>query len=603
LAPNLSKDAPVNESTVQPAPERTDSSTLRCDQSVAKNLFFGEILEENLFPYPLMRERDRELLGMMADSIDDFLSPLKSQLKEWDRDAHQPEEFIQSLRDMGLFGLIIPEEFGGLGLSNAGYARVLSQTSRHDSSVSLTVGAHSSIGMKGILLSGNDEQKARYLPKLASGEMIAAFCLTEAGAGSDAASIRTTAVKNEDGSWTLNGEKIWITNGGIAQLYTVFAKTDSPEGKMTAFIVEAGFAGVSQGPHEDKMGIRASSTTSVVMQDVRVPAENVLGLEGKGFKVAMGILNNGRTGLGGGAVGGMKTLIQLSIAQAKDRKQFGKPIAEFGLVREKIAQMSIDCFAAESAVWMVAHYIDSGCDDYSVEAAISKVFASEAIQRCAYEALQIAAGNGFMREFPYEQIARDSRILSIFEGTNEILRLYIALSGLKDVGSSLSELKNAVGDIFNNPIKGFGLLSGYAGKRLRQTTGFGTDKLLSKLDPRLRQAADIYEKYVVELAKSGDALLRLHGKKIADEQYQLKRIGDIAIDLFVGLCTLARAHSLRQSGEQNAEYAVTIAAVFAQQAKRRMAANVRGLAHNEDALRDGLTTFLLDKGAYPWDVI
>jgi alkylation response protein AidB-like acyl-CoA dehydrogenase len=578
-------------------------ATLRTDQSPAKNLFFGEILEENLFPYPAMRERDREMLGMMTDSIDDFLAPQHADLKKWDKEAHQPAEFIQSLRDMGLFGLIIPEEQGGLGLSNAAYARVLSQTSRHDSSVSLTIGAHSSIGMKGILLSGNDEQKARYLPKLASGEMIAAFCLTESGAGSDAAAIRTTARKNADGTWTLNGEKIWITNGGIAQLYTVFAKTDSPEGKMTAFIVEAAWPGVSHGPHEDKMGIRASSTTTVAFQDVIVPAENVLGGEGKGFKVAMGILNNGRTGLGGGAVGGMKTLIQLATAQAKDRKQFGKPISEYGLVREKIAQMAIDCFASESAVWMVAHYIDSGCDDYSVEAAISKVFASEAIQRCAYESLQIAAGNGFMKEFPYEQVTRDSRILSIFEGTNEILRLYIALSGLKDVGSSLGELKNAVGAIFNNPIKGFGVLSGYASKRLRQSTGFGNDKILSKLDPRLKVAALVYEKYVVELSKAGDALLRMHGKKIADEQYQLKRIADVTIDLFVGLCTLARADALSKSDPKNGQQAVTIAAIFAQQAKRRMARNVRSMGRNEDDERDALAGFMLETGAYPWDVI
>ncbi len=541
---------------------------MRTDQSAAKNLFFGEILEENLFPYPTMCERDRELLGMMTDSIDDFLAPQHADLKKWDKEAHQPAEFIQSLRDMGLFGLIIPEENGGLGLSNAGYARVLSQTSRHDSSVSLTIGAHSSIGMKGILLSGNDEQKARYLPKLASGEMIAAFCLTESGAGSDAAAIRTTAKKNADGTWTLNGEKIWITNGGIAQ-----------------------------------MGIRASSTTTVAFQDVIVPAENVLGGEGKGFKVAMGILNNGRTGLGGGAVGGMKTLIQLATAQAKDRKQFGKPIADYGLVREKIAQMAIDCFASESAVWMVAHYIDSGCDDYSVEAAISKVFASEAIQRCAYESLQIAAGNGFMKEFPYEQVTRDSRILSIFEGTNEILRLYIALSGLKEVGSSLGELKNAVGAIFNNPIKGFGVLSGYASKRLRQSTGFGNDKILSKLDPRLKVAALVYEKYVVELSKAGDALLRMHGKKIADEQYQLKRIADVTVDLFVGLCTLARADALSKSDPKNGQQAVTIAAIFAQQAKRRMARNVRSMGRNEDDERDALAGFMLETGAYPWDVI
>jgi alkylation response protein AidB-like acyl-CoA dehydrogenase len=582
---------------------KAPAATLRTDQSVAKNLYFGEIVEENLFPYPEMRERDRELLAPMADAIDDFLAPLAHELKQWDKDAHQPEEFIQQLREMGLFSLIIPEEHGGLALSNAAYARVLAQTSRHDSSVSLTIGAHSSIGMKGVLLFGDDEQKARYLPRLASGEMIAAFCLTESGAGSDAASIRTTAKKNADGTWTLNGEKIWITNGGIAGLYTVFARTDSEAGKMTAFIVEAGWPGVAHGPHEDKMGIRASSTTTVSFADVIVPAENVLGGEGKGFKVAMSILNNGRTGLGGGAVGGMKTMIRLATAQAKDRKQFGKPIAEFGLIREKITQMMIDCFAAESAVWMVAHYIDSGCDDYSVEAAISKVFASEAIQRTAHEALQIAAGNGFMKEFPYEQVTRDSRILSIFEGTNEILRLYIALSGLKDVGASLSELKAAVGDIFNNPIKGFGVLSGYAGKRIRNRTGLGTDRILSKLDPALQPAAKIYEKYTVELAKAADELLRLHGKKIADEQYQLKRLGDITIELFVGLCTLSRADALKKAGNPHAAQAIRIAALHAQAAKRRMATHIRAMARNEDEERDALAGFALEQGVYPWDVI
>src|SRR5580658_6957941 len=380
--------------------------------SVAKNLLAGRILEEQLFPYPQLRDKDQEVLRMMVDAIDQFLAPRREDFKRWDRDAEQPAEFIQGLRDLGLFGLIIPEDEGGLGLSNAGYARVLSQTSTHDSSVSLTIGAHSSIGMKGILLFGSVEQRARYLPKLASGEMIAAFCLTEAGSGSDAASIRTRAEKGADGHWTLNGEKIWITNGGIADLYTVFARTPSEAGKITAFIVEAAWPGVSHGQHEDKMGIRASSTTTVSFADVQVPAENVLDVEGRGFKVAMAILNNGRTGLGGGAVGGMKTLIALATQQAQSRKQFAVPIAQFGLVREKISQMTLDCFAAESVVWMVAHYIDSGLEDYSVEAAISKVYASEAIQRAAYEALQIAGGNGFMREFPYEEATRDCRILS-----------------------------------------------------------------------------------------------------------------------------------------------------------------------------------------------
>ena len=571
--------------------------------SVAKNLAAGRILEDQLFPYPRMREKDREVLGAMVDAIDEFLSPQQQAFKQWDREAQQPAEFIQGLRDLGLFGLIIPEEHGGLGLSNAGYARVLAQSSSHDSSVTLTIGAHSSIGMKGILLFGTEEQKARYLPKLASGEMIAAFCLTESGAGSDAASIRTQAMQNSDGSWTLSGEKIWITNGGIADLYTVFARTASSSGKITAFIVEAKWPGVSHGHHEDKMGIRASSTTTVNFADVRVPAENVLDAEGKGFKVAMAILNNGRTGLGGGAVGGMKVLLAMSVAQAQERKQFNTPIAQFGLIREKLSQMTLDCFAAESVVWMVAHYIDSGVEDYSVEAAISKVFASEALQRSAYEALQIAAGSGFMREYPYEQITRDCRILTIFEGTNEVLRLYIALSALKDLGKSFGELKAAVDDIFNNPIKGFGVMSDYAERRITHATGVGRDKITTPLPASLREAAVIYERYTVEHSKACDFLLRKFGKSIADQQHALKRVADISMDLFVGLCVLSRAASLAKVGGPQAEQASVIAGVFAQQAKRRMANNIRRIERNEDEEMDGLAGFILDKGSYPWDVI
>ena len=577
--------------------------SVHLDESAAKQLFFGNILDEHLFPYPQIAERDREMLGAMTDAIDQFLKDKTADLKEYDRNAEQPEEFIQALRDMGLFGLIIPEEYGGLALSNGAYARVLGQTSSHDTSVSLTIGAHSSIGMKGLLLCGNDEQKQRYLPKLATGELIAAFCLTESGAGSDAAAIRTKATRNDDGSWVLNGEKIWITNGGIAGFYTVFAKTDTPEGKVTAFIVEAGWKGVEHGPHEDKMGIRASSTTTVSFSDVHVPADNVLGSVGKGFKVAMSILNSGRTGLGGGAVGGIKALIKMASAQAKDRKQFDKPIAEFGLVREKIAQMTVDCFAAESTVWMVAHMIDSGCTDYSVEAAISKVFASEAVQKASYEALQIAAGNGYMREFPYEQITRDTRILSIFEGTNEILRLYIALSGLKGVGTGLGELKAAVGDIFNDPIKGFGVLGEYTSRRMREATGYGTDKIKYVLEPALQKYAAIYEKYAVELSKASDQLLRQHGKAIADQQHAQKRIADITIDLFVGLCVLSRADSMLKQKHPSAAQAVDIAGLFSRQARRRMARNRRGFEHNEDAVTERLAANILERGSYAWDVI
>ena len=582
----------------------TTPSNLLTDLSVAKQLLFGNVLEENLFPYPVINERDREVLGMIVESVDRFLEGKEAEFARWDRDGRQPDEFVQSLRELGLFGLIIPEEFGGLGLSNAAYARVLGQTSSYDSSVSLTIGAHSSIGMKGLLLFGNAEQKARYLPRLATGEMIAAFCLTEAGAGSDAAAIRTAATRNADGSFTLNGEKLWITNGGIAGFYTVFARTDGPEGKVTAFLVEAAWPGVSHGKHEDKMGIRASCTTTVAFNDVQVPAGNVLGAVGKGFKVAMGILNNGRTGLGGGAVGGMKSLIRRSIAQAQQRRQFDRPIAEYGLVREKIAQMTVECFAAESAVWMVAHYIDSGCEDYSVEAAITKVFASEAMQRTAYESLQIAGGSGYMREMPYEQFVRDARILPIFEGTNEILRLYIALSSLKDVGASLKELQSAVSSIFNDPIKGFGVLSGYAERRFARATGLGAAiKVSTPVAPQLRALVDIYESYARATARVAEAVLRKYGKGISGQQHAQRRVADLMIDLFVGLCVVSRADSIIRSDPASAAQVIDIAKIFTHQARRRMVRNVRGLEHNEDQAIEALASSVIEAGRYRWDVL
>ena len=571
--------------------------------SPAKALFVGDIVKSSFMPFPAIDANETETLAMVVEAVDRFLQDKQGDFSDWDRLGEQPEAFVQSLRELGLFGLIIPEEFDGIGLSNAGYARVLAQSSRHDSSTSLTIGAHSSIGMKGLLLFGTEQQKQRYLPKLASGEMIAAFCLTESGAGSDAGSIKTKAVKQADGSWLLSGEKIWITNGGIADFYTVFARTDLDGGKISAFLVERAWPGVSTGVKEDKLGIRASSTTSVNFAEVKVPPENLLGEVGKGFKIAMSILNNGRTGLGGGAVGGMKTCIALAAKQAKERKQFGRSIAEFGLIKQKIADMTVDCFAAESAVWMVAHYIDSGCTDYSTEAAISKVFASEAMLRAANESLQIAAGNGYMKEFPYERILRDARILTIFEGTSEILRLFIALSGMKDAGKLLRELKSVADDVFNSPIKGFGLLAEYAGRRFTQLTSLGQDRIIGAVPQELQDDALIYEKYTLELARLADVLLRRHGKHIVDKQLALKRVADVAIDLFVGLCVLSRVSAMPADDSEQYRQAVSLAKLFSQQAKRRMNRNLRAVLRNEDEAAKSLADFIFKKEGYPWDVL
>src|SRR5512147_381222 len=432
--------------------------------SFVQSMCMGQILEEIVLPFPEMKKAEKETLEQVLASVDQLLGPRQKEFREWDARGEMPAAFIEELKGFGLFGLVIPEEFGGMGFGTAAYSRVLQQIATHDGSVALTVGAHSSIGMRGVLLFGTEEQRKKWLPRLATGELIAAFCLTEPGAGSDAAAVRTTAVRDGN-DWILNGEKLWITNGGIAQFFTVFAKTPVPgEGKaqMTAFIVTSDMKGVSHGPHEDKMGIRASSTTTVRFEDVRLGPEHVLGGVGKGFKNAMRILNSGRTGLGGGCVGGMRRLIAAAAKQAKERKQFGRPISEFGLIKQKVGEMVADEYAAESVVSMVSGLIDQGYQDYAVEAAISKVYATEALWRTADEALQIAGGNGYMREFPYERALRDSRINRIFEGTNDILRLFIALTAMNDVGMQLKELAQSVRGALADPIKGFGVLSEYA---------------------------------------------------------------------------------------------------------------------------------------------
>lgn len=575
----------------------------RGDASVAKGLFLGELRDQYVFPFPNIQAEERETLQMMIESIDRFMTPKEKEYRQYDEEGVQPDEYVEELKALGLFSLIIPTEYDGLGLSNSAYSRVLQQTSRYDASTSLTIGAHSSIGLKALLLFGTDEQKAKYLPRLATGEMIAAFCLTESSSGSDAASIKTKAVKNADGSFSLNGEKIWITNGGTAEFFTVFAATESDGGKITAFIVERSFAGVSSGPKEDKMGIRASCTTTVRFDNVRVPAECVLGEEGKGFKVAMAVLNNGRTGLGGGCVGAMKRLIELSVQQSTQRKQFGKSISEFQLIKEKIGNMTTLCFAAESVVSVVGHLIDSKVEDFSVEAAMSKVFVSEALWQVADEALQIAGGNGFMKEFPYERVVRDSRINRIFEGTNEILRLFIGLSGMKDAGDQLKDVAKSLSGIFNHPIKGFGVLSGYASRKIGQYTPLGR-QTLTHVHPSLSNEAALLEQGVAKLAQSVEVVLRAHGKGIIGQQLVTKRLSDSAMELFVGMCVLARVTSLvSEKGVASAADELRIARVFSHNASVKVSGWLKALGDNQDKDLCALADSILESGRFSWDVL
>ena len=573
--------------------------------SFMRSLCMGQIEQDVLFPFPVMSPDQKEMLHEIAGALEDLLGPRADDFRKWDVDGDMPAEFLEELKEFGMFGLIIPEEHGGMALGNMAYSRTLQEVGRYDASVAVTIGAHSSIGMRGLLLFGTEEQKSHYMPRLASGELVAAFCLTESGAGSDAAAIKTTAVRQGD-DWVLNGNKLWITNGGFADFFTVFARTasENEHGKMTAFIVTRDMEGVSTGPHEDKMGLRANPTTNVLFDNVHVPAGNVLGEPGMGFKVAMQILNSGRTGLGGGSVGGMKRLIGLATGQANERKTFGQPISSYGLIKEKVGQMVVDCYTSEAVVTMVGGLVDGGYQEYAVEAAISKVYSTECLSRTADEALQIAGGNGYMREYPYERIVRDCRINRIFEGTNEILRLFIALTAMNDVAGQLKELSSSMKDVFSEPIKGFGVLSDYARKHAQLRTGRGGASKLQNLHEAIQPQAEAFEKDTRYLAQATDRILRKHGKNIIGKQFATKRLADIMVDLFVMACTLSRVQaSIDANGAEKASKEIEILRVFTREARVRIKRNFRRIDNNEDEPLKALADDAFQTERYRWDTI
>jgi alkylation response protein AidB-like acyl-CoA dehydrogenase len=342
----------------------------------------------------------------------------------------------------------------------------------------------------------------------------------------------------------------------------------------------------------------------VLFDDVHVPAENVLGEIGLGFKVAMQILNSGRTGLGGGSVGAMKHLIEAATKQANERKTFGQPISSYGLIKEKVGQMVVDCYTSEAVVTMVGGLVDGGYKEYAVEAAISKVYSTECLTRAADEALQIAGGNGFMREYPYERIVRDCRINRIFEGTNEILRLFIALTAINDVASQLKDLAAFMKGKLNDPIKGFGVLSDWTRKQAQLKTGRGGSPKLEGLDEAIQPQAEIFDKKTRNLAQATDRILRKHGKNIIGKQFATKRLADIMIDLFVMACTLSRVQaSIDANGLEKAQQEIEILQVFTREARIRIKRNFRRIDNNEDELLKALAIDAFEVERYRWDTI
>ena len=559
--------------------------------SPLRALMAGQVPEDTVFPFPEISADERETMSAFLDSFRAFARDNIDSARI-EREHRISEEVVSGLAALGTFGMTIPEDYGGYGFSTSAYCRVMEEVGTIDASLAILIGAHLSIGLKGLLLFGTEEQKGRWLPKLASGEMLAAFALTEPEAGSDAASIRTTAdYDDKTGTFVLNGTKHWISNGGFAQFFTVFARDVKLAGvdahrAITAFIVTKDLGGVVPGKEEKKLGLKGSSTTPVELQNVRVPAGNVLGERGKGFKIAVEVLNTGRTSLAAGCVGGSKAMIRRAAEHATQRRQFGTRIADFEMIRGKFARMMANTYAIESLVYLTAGLVDRGLPDYALEGATCKILGTEAVWQTINDALQIAGGNGFMEEYPYEKALRDSRINMIFEGTNEILRVLVALSGMRDVGEDLKE----VGKALKAPLSSRGILSDYAARKIRSVA----PARLTRAAAELAQEAEIVTRYTAAASNVLERVLRKHGKSVVEREYQQERAANVFMDLYASLAVLSRATSaVAAKGSEKAAGEVRLARAFVQGAKYRIVGQLKDMDRNigdSEDTRDALHT-------------
>jgi acyl-CoA dehydrogenase family protein 9 len=559
--------------------------------SFTRGLFTGVIHDSLLFPYPPSLDRRdpdearvvRRLIDGLRAMRGGLIDPARS-----DEEETIPEATITAFAELGMLGLTIPREYGGLGLSSTAYARVFTELSTMDASLGVLVGVHCGLGSKAIVLFGSDEQKERYLPMLARGDTLAAYALTEPQTGSDAQHIVTRAARSGDGAhWVLNGEKLWIGNGHRAGVIATFAQTDVERRgrtvqRPTAFIIRPDMPGFRVVETVRKMGIRGSTQARLAYEDLSVPADHVLGEVGKGFTVAVHVLNGGRLTLAAGCTGASKQVLGEMARYAEQRVQFGSPIAAFEITQRKFATIAADCYAADAMLGLLATAMDRGDSDSSLEAACAKVFCSELVWRATDELVQVAGGRGFVKPYPYERMLRDARINRIFEGTNEILRLFIALNGIEEPAAYLGEVAAAL----RSPLKNLGLVGGYAASRLRGVVG-GSADLEVKLDDRLDEHRKYLEKHVGELKEATDRAIVKHRKQIVDRQLVIERLANMAIELYATAAVKSRTQSLiDEHGVEGCERELALCDLFCVEAGRRFRSQRIALDGREEDVDD-----------------
>ncbi|MEI8366122.1 MAG: acyl-CoA dehydrogenase family protein [Parachlamydiaceae bacterium] len=510
---------------------------------IGKQLFSGIFAQEQAFPFPRIPEKDQQQIKGFLEQVQHFTDTAIDPIAI-DRQAEIPHSVIKGLGQLGVLGMSVPKEFGGLGLSQYVYCKAVEIVAGRCGSTALFINAHQSVGLKALELFGTKEQKARWLAPLARGEQLAAFSLTEPNAGSDAAGIETRAVFDPTKNvYRITGKKQWTTNGGVAKVLTVMAKTevDTPQGKqdkITAFLVTPDMKGFHVTAKAlEKVGMRGSWTANLEFCDVEVPAENILGSIGGGLKICLTVLDYGRTTFGATCTGAAKFLLEHATQHAKDRYQFKKPLAAFGLVKKKLARMGALTYAMDATTYFTAGLVDQGHLDIMLESAMLKVFASESLWSVVYDAMQIYGGRSFFTDHPFERIMRDSRLNTIGEGANEVLLAFIGAVGMRDVGLGLK----AFIDALKHPVGNGRILWLHFKNNLSRMRLPKIHVCSPQLSGESRQLAHAIRKFGFAVIK----VLKRYREGVIDHQLDLERIANAAISLYTVTAVISKLdHSL-----------------------------------------------------------
>ena len=550
----------------------------------AKGLFQGHFVSDWVMPYPrIPAEQQAELDGTLKELrqfLDESLDPA-----EVDRNEDIPRSVIDGLGRVGVLGMTAPKEYGGHGFSQMANCKILEEIGRRCASTSVFVNAHHSIGIRALLLFGTHEQKQRWLPKLSSGEQLGAFALTEREAGSDAANVQMQARPSEDGShFILNGEKRYITNAAIADVLTVMARTPVPgsdKTAVTAFLVTPDMPGFEMiEARMPKMGIRGTATGRFALRDVKVPKENILGPPGKGLKVALTVLDFGRTTFGACCTGAAKTCLQLAIEHANTRKQFNKTLGNFHLVQKKIARIAADAYAMEAMTTITASLIDRGLEDYMLETAMLKVFTTERLWECINDVFQIYGGSAYFVDRPLERMMRDARINQIGEGANEVLTSFVALVGMRGPGMEFKEIY----DTMMKPTREQGFAKAWAAGKHRLGATVRVPEI-SVHSSELRWFANQLGRLIWRFNVAVNRALITYREPILDMQLVQERIANAVMDLFAATCVLSRHDAELQFAQRNGNSSTPerfAADLFLRQSFRRVRHFLAGLTNNDD---------------------